>query len=278
MTPDAPASVHYAAYPKADESLIDEALSAHMTLVRRLVDLGRAARADAAVKTRQPLSRALVSSAGFDSLPADLLAQLAAELNVGSIESIAQAGGALADTSAKPNFRTLGKRFGKQVQEVAAAITAADAGSLKDSLGNSGSASVWVSGTEVTLGPDDVIITEKPREGWAVGHDAGATVALDLRITPDLHRTGLARDAIRQIQEARKASGLDITDRIALRYEASDPDLLEAMTEHGKLIAEEVLATDYAAGGPVLADTVLAGSAEFSDESLGLRFWLAKLA
>jgi isoleucyl-tRNA synthetase len=270
---DAPASVHLATYPAADESLIDGTLSAQTALVRRLVELGRAARANAAVKIRQPLSAALASAPGFEDLPADLLAEMAAELNVGLVTSVSVTAGRLVDTTAKANFRTLGKRFGPLVKAVAAAIAAADATSLKESLDRTGSASITVDGSAITIGPDEVVITEKPLEGWAVSYDAGATVALDLRITPELHRSGLAREAVRDIQEARKVSGLEITDRIALRYEAADPQLLAAMSEHRALIADEVLATDFAAGTPSWPD-----AKQFSDESLGLTFWLSRQA
>ncbi|HET7017020.1 MAG TPA: isoleucine--tRNA ligase [Streptosporangiaceae bacterium] len=273
VMPGAPDSVHLASYPVADQTQIDDTLSAQTALLRRLVELGRAARADAGVKTRQPLSAALAAAPGFDDLPADLLAEMAAELNVGSVTSVAVASGQLVDTVAKANFRTLGKKFGPMVKAVASAIAAADATFLKDSLDRSGSASITVDGAAVVLHPDDVVITEKPLQGWAVSHDAGVTVALDLHITPELHRSGLAREAVHKIQDARKSSGLAITDRIELRYQASDPELLTAMAEHGALIADEVLATDYAAG-----PSPWPGAGEFTDDALGLTFWLRKRA
>lgn len=115
-----------------------------------------------------------------------------------------------------------------------------------------------------------MIITETPREGWAVANESGATVALDLAITPELKRLGIARDAIRQIQEARKNSGLDVADRIVLRWRATSEETAEAIAEHGPLVAEEVLATDFAAGA---ADW---DSETFADDSLGLAFQLRK--
>ncbi|MGK5520594.1 isoleucine--tRNA ligase [Micromonospora sp. URMC 107] len=271
VTPDAPASVHLAAYPVADDSLVHPELAVQMALARRLVELGRAARADSGMKVRQPLSRALASASGFDDLPPELLAEVAAELNVGSVSSVVTAGGSLVDTTAKANFRSLGRRFGKEVQAVAKAIAGADAAALKDELRSTGTATIVVGGESVTLGPDEVIITENPREGWAVASDSGATVALDLQLTPELRRAGVARDAIRQIQEARKTSGLDVADRIVLRYQASADDTATALAEHGELVADEVLATDYAPGTPTWAD-----AEAFSDESLGLTFWLRK--
>ena len=146
------------------------------------------------------------------------MAEIAAELNVGAVAPVSGTAGSLVNTTAKANFRTLGKRFGKAVQGVAAAVAAADAVALSDALRATGSASVTVDGAEVTLGPDEVVVTETPRQGWAVAAEAGATVALDLQITPELRRAGIARDAIRQIQEARKSSGLEVADRIVLRY------------------------------------------------------------
>ncbi|MDI5970264.1 isoleucine--tRNA ligase [Streptomyces sp. SL13] len=269
-TPDAPESVHLASWPVADAAPADPQLSERMALVRRLVELGRATRAESGVKTRQPLSRALVAAAGFDALDADLRAQIAEELNVSSLAALSQVGGSLVDTTVKANFRALGKRFGKGTQPVAQAIAAADAAALSVAL-REGTASVQVGGETVALSPEEVVVTETPREGWSVASDAGATVALDLAITPELRRAGLARDVIRLMQEARKNSGLDVADRIAVRWTASGDELAEALAEHGTLVADEVLATDFAAGegddgyGPV-----------FTDEPLGLAFRLRK--
>ncbi|MFH8475200.1 isoleucine--tRNA ligase [Streptomyces sp. NPDC018000] len=276
VTPDAPESVHLSAWPKADLAVIDPTLSTQMALVRRLVELGRATRAESGVKTRQPLSRALVAAAGFESLSPELHAQITEELNVSSLASLTDSsagqagGGSLVDTTAKANFRALGKRFGKGVQAVAKAVANADAAALSLAL-RAGTASVEVDGETVTLSPDEVIITETPREGWSVASDSGATVALDLEITPELRRAGLARDAIRLIQEARKNSGLDVADRIAVRWTSTSPATVEALTEHAALIADEVLALDYAQGD---ADT--AYGTPFEDEGLSLTFRLRK--
>ncbi|MEV6342974.1 isoleucine--tRNA ligase [Actinoplanes sp. NPDC051851] len=277
VDPAAPESVHLAAFPVADPALIAPGLSAQMATTRRLVELGRAARAESGMKVRQPLSRALVS--GGADLSADLLAEISAELNVGTVGPVA---GSFVDTTAKANFRTLGKRFGKAVQQVAKAIAVADAAALKDALRSTGTAVITVDGEEITLVPDEVVITETPQEGWAVASDAGATVALDLHLTPELRRAGLARDAIRQIQEARKTSGLDVSDRIVLRYltssspassspSSSSDETALALTEHAALVADEVLATDYAAEPADWPD-----AQPFTDDSIGLTFWLRK--
>jgi isoleucyl-tRNA synthetase len=264
VDPAAASSVHLAAYPSVDDALIDASLAGQMTLARRLVELGRTARAESGVKTRQPLSSALASAQGLDRLGPELIAEIASELNVGTVLPMEQS---LVDSSAKANFRALGKRFGKRVQEVAAAIAAADAASLKRSLAD-GTASLAVGDETIELTPDEVFITETPREGWAVASESGATVALDLRLTAELKRAGLARDAIRLIQEARKATGLEVSDRIELRYEAGREDTADALSEHRDLIADEVLATTFGPGAPAW------DGKPHEEPDLGLTFWL----
>ncbi|RMI37359.1 isoleucine--tRNA ligase [Streptomyces triticirhizae] len=271
VTPDAPDSVHLATWPEADPSLVDADLSSDMLLVRRLVELGRATRAESGVKTRQPLSRALVAAQGFELLGDDLREQIAEELNVVALGGLAEMGGSLVDTSAKANFRALGRRFGKGTQPVARAIAEADAAELSAAL-RTGSASVEVDGERVALSPEEVIITETPREGWAVASDTGATVALDLEITPELRRAGLARDVIRLIQEARKNSGLEVADRIAVRWTSEDEEMARALTDHQALVSSEVLASDFAEGTG--GDDFLG---PFGDEALGATFWLRRV-
>lgn len=182
--PDAPESVHLASWPKADESLINPALSEQMALVRRLVELGRAARVDSGQRVRQPLARALVGAPGFAELPEQLRAQIAEELNVVQLDPLSVVGGDLVDYSVKPNFRALGKRFGKTTPRVAQAIREADAKTLVERLRADNAATVDVDGEQVVLSADEVVVTEQPREGWTVASEAGETVALDLELTP----------------------------------------------------------------------------------------------
>ncbi|MGA0067538.1 MAG: class I tRNA ligase family protein, partial [Candidatus Nanopelagicales bacterium] len=268
VDPDARPSVHMAPWPASDDSVIDDNLAAQVALVRRVVELGRAARAASSVRTRQPLARALVSAPGWSSLPPDLVAEVASELNVLDMASLSATEGDLVDVTAKANFRSLGKRYGKQVQEIAAAIAAADAAALAAGL-RAGSAHIDVPGVgPVDLTEDDVVVTETPREGWSVASGEGETVALDLELTDELRRLGIAREAVRLIQEGRKSAGLDISDRIALRWEASEAMVAEALREHGELIAAEVLATSYDEGAPD------AGDFTGADDELGLTFGL----
>ena len=179
-------------------------------MARRVVELGRSARAEAKVRTRQPLSRALVGSAAIADLSPELLQEIADELNVGSVEPLSSAGADLVEFSAKGNFRELGKRFAKQTPVVAAAIAAADAAALAAALKESGTATVVVDGENVEVGEAEVLLSERPKEGWSVVNEQGETVALDLEVTPELKQAGLAREVVRTLQEARKNAGLEV--------------------------------------------------------------------
>ena len=237
--PDAPISVHLAAWPQAGP--VDSELVAHMRRVRSIVELGRAARATSSVRTRQPLSRALVSAPGWDHIPDELVAEVREELNVGSVESLGSDAG-LVDLTVKANFRSLGQRFADKTPKVAAAIASHDPAPLVEAIRASSQAELTVEGEDITIGPDDIIVTETPREGWAVASDGEESVAIDLHIDDELRRAGLAREIVRVIQEARKKSGYDITDRISLSWESDDSDIRGALESHGTDIANEVLA------------------------------------
>jgi isoleucyl-tRNA synthetase len=268
---DAPDSVHLATWPAVDESLLDPELSTQMALVRRLVELGRSARASSGVRTRQPLGRALVGASGWASLPEELRGQIADELNVQGFDTLASIGGDLVEYVVKPNFRELGKRFGKQTPLVAKAITAAEPAGLTHALRDAGTATVSAEEVgKVELAPSDVIVTERPRSGWAVESAAGETVGLDLTVTPELRRAGLVREVIRLVQDARKNTGLDITDRIELWWRTTDADLDEALAEHGAEVAGEVLADTWHDEEP--EEDLPANR----DEELHLTFWLRR--
>ena len=205
----------------------------------------------------------MVSAAGLSALPDELKALVSAELNVAALEPLA---GDLVDVTVKANFRALGKRFGKGVQAVAAAVAAADAARLAADL-RAGTAAVAVDGEQVALTSDEVVVTETPRSGWAVASAAGETVALDLEITPELRRAGLVRDAVRLVQEARKTSGLAVSDRIELWWQATG-ELAEAIEEGSGRLADEVLAVRVEHG------RAAADVAVHEDAELGLSFQL----
>jgi len=238
VDPSAPDSVHLAGWPAAGHA--EPGLARQVALARRLVELGRAARAASGVRTRQPLARALVAAAGFAELDPDVRAEIADELNVLTIAALT---GDLVEVSVKPNFRALGRRFGNRTQQVASQV---GAGSYDRA---SGTVAVQLDGEWQGLGADELIVTETPREGWAVATGEAASVALDLTLTAELKRAGLAREVSRLTNEARKAAGLAVTDRIELWWEA-EGELAEALREHGTALAADVLAVAVVHGRP----------------------------
>ncbi len=263
---DAPDSVHLSSWPQVDAAARDDRLVEQMDVVRRLVELGRSARTSAKVRTRQPLARALVAAPGWGELPRDLVAEVAEELNVAELAPVAEAGGDLVDVSVKIDFRAVGRRMGKQVQAVARAVAAEDAGALVAAY-RAGSATVVVDGADVPLADGDLVVTETPREGWTVASGGGLTVALDLTLTPELERAGLVREVVRLVQDARKAAGFDVSDRIELWWTA-EGQLAQALTEATDQLSTEVLATSVHAGA--------AGAGEGVETPAGGRIWVAK--
>jgi isoleucyl-tRNA synthetase len=238
--PSAAPSVHLTDFPIADTSLINLDLNAQVAMTRRVVELGRSARAESAIKIRQPLQRALISANGWSTLPTDMKEQIADELNVIDLADIADADGDLVDISVKANFKSLGAKFGKEVQDIAKAIAATDATQLVKGLRKNGSAKVgtW----EIDLG--DLVVTEVPKSGWMVASHDGESVALDLALSPALIEAGNVREVIRFIQERRKSDGFEIADRIEVLWNA-DQSVIAAIENAKSHISEEVLALKF---------------------------------
>jgi isoleucyl-tRNA synthetase len=271
--PGAPDSVHLAAWPEPDPGLLDPGLTGQMALARRLTELGRSARARAGIRTRQPLGRALTGAASFAALPDALRAEVAAELNVRELGSLDSVPGGLVQTVVRPNFRALGRRFGPRTQAVARAVAGAEPVALAAGLAAEGTATLLADGSPAQVGPDDVIITQRPREGWAVASEGGETLALDTEVTPALRREGLAREVVHLVQEARKQDGFQLTDRIRLLWRADSEELAGALAEHAGLISAEVLAGSF---GPQPDGDGEPGAFRHYDEELGLTIWLRK--
>ncbi|CAB4586008.1 unannotated protein [freshwater metagenome] len=243
---DQPESVHLSNFPKSSAELIDDGLSASVSLSRRLVELGRAARAESGVKIRQPLSRALVSAPGWELISDEIRNHISEELNILQLDGIHVAGKDLVDISVKANFRTLGTKYGADVQVIAKQISSTDAVAMVKQLrvSNNYDLTVDVLGSSkiFTIDIDDLVITETPRTGWSVSSHNGESLALDLELTPELVRLGLIREAIRAIQEERKNIGLDVSDRIIVTWSAPK-ELADAINSAQNEISAEVLAT-----------------------------------
>jgi len=234
-----PVSVHLADYPVADVDVLDEALDEAMAVARAIVELGRRVRVEHRVRTRQPLSGAVVHRAGDRAALSAVLDVVRDELNVkeigfaGSIEELGR-------WHAKPNFKVLGPRLGPRVKEVATAL-AGDDGTLAGALARGETVTVSTREGEVSLGADDVDLTQDVAEGYGVASNGDVTLALALEITPELRREGLARELVRMIQDARKAGDLDVSDRIDLGVQTAGA-LAEALAAHRDDIAGETLA------------------------------------
>jgi isoleucyl-tRNA synthetase len=239
-------SVHLADFPVADKKLVDENLSTSVALSRRLVELGRSARAESGVKIRQPLSRALVSAPGWAKISEEIKTHIAEELNIQKLDGIHVAEADLVDVSVKANFRTLGTKFGADVQIIAKAITSANHTEMVKHLRENKSFELSVNLTNgsksAEIDIDDLVVTETPRTGWSVASHAGESLALDLALTPELIQSGLVREVIRAIQEERKKIGLDVSDRITVNWNAPD-QVATAITSAVAEISAEVLAT-----------------------------------
>ncbi|MCX7619748.1 MAG: isoleucine--tRNA ligase [Acidimicrobiales bacterium] len=232
-------SVHLARWPEPS-GLRDQALEAEMAAARRLVALGRSARTDAKVKVRQPLPRALLLHPGV-RLSAEVRAEILSELNVKALEDIDTLSGLMSWTVV-PNFRVLGPRLGPKVNEVKAALAAADGTELQRQLETEG----YIEIAGERLGPDDVEVRARRHEAFALAEDDGWAVALDLEVDDTLRLEGQARELIRALNEQRKAAGFEIADRIRLTIEPGE--FADALETHRDSIAAETLAVSISRG------------------------------
>ena len=243
-----PDSVHLRDWPEPDSSRRDPGLEAAMAAARRTVELGRAGRAQAKAKVRQPLARAVVvaTDAERDAI-ATQTELIKAELNVKEVEFVTDSS-ELVSYRVKPNYRSLGPRFGKSMPAVAAAVDGLDAERVATTIEAGGEVGINLDGRDHTLGPDDLIMSMEPVAGYQVESESGHAVALALELDDDLIREGLAREIVHAVQNARKEAGLEITDRIALQL-GGDPELLAAAAEHSGYLSEEVLAGSVSLDG-----------------------------
>jgi len=240
-----PDSVHLRDFPESDPALADSELEAAMGAVRLTVELGRAARAQAKVKMRQPLRRAVIVASDAEreaiSAQADLVRS---ELNVKELDFVTEEA-ELVSYAVKPNYRSLGPRFGKRMPQVAAAVEALDPVHVAEVMAGGGQVGINVDGAEHTIAPDEVTLSLQPLEGYEVEAEAGHAVALQLELDDELRREGLAREIVHAVQNARKEAGLEITDRIELSL-GGDEELLAAARAHEAYVGGEVLATSVA--------------------------------
>jgi isoleucyl-tRNA synthetase len=259
----APDSVHLTDFPTAVVSDVDPTLDEAMARARAIVELGRRVRTETRVKVRQPLAEAVVHGPGDEETLRPLLDMISEELNVKRVV-FADPAETLGRWRAKPNFRVLGPRLGSRVGEVAAAL-AEDDGTLAGALAREETVSVATSGGPVELTSADVDLAQETLEGWGVASDGGVTVALELDLDDDLRREGVARELVRIVQDARKAAGLDVADRIELGL-LTTGDVDEALDAFGDQIRSETLATEMRAAE--LEDATYRQDAEIDGTSI----------
>lgn len=248
-------SVHVQSLPVPTDDCIDGTLESSMRLVVRVVEMGRALRERSGMRVRQPLKALHLRATEQQSL--DLLAtgfaseQILDELNIKSWGSLATDDGKLCALKAKANFKTLGKRLGKQMK-AAAAVIAQFTQEEVATCRKGGEVEVDLDGAAVAIGPDDVIVTVEARTEMDVETDGQIIVFLDTELDDELLAEGLAREVVSRVNSLRKEAGLAVEQRIALRVQGSSALLQQALTNHDALIAEETLTTDYAVGETVL--------------------------
>jgi isoleucyl-tRNA synthetase len=236
-------SIHLALLPPCEADRIDVALEQRMARAQKIVMLARSMRMKSNLKVRQPLPRIIlpITSDREREMIQKMESMILDEINVKKIEYVTDESG-IVKKSAKANFKSIGPKFGKAVQEVAQRIkqfSAAEIGHLE----SVGTMEVPVNGATFTIAKEDVEIVREDIEGWLVESDGGLTVALDTELTGELIAEGFAREFVNRVQNMRKEAGFQVTDRIAIFFRGSDT-LHRALHSMSAYIKSEALALE----------------------------------
>jgi isoleucyl-tRNA synthetase len=238
-------SVHFTLMPSADESLMDPALEERMSLAQQATSLILGIRKKVNIPVRQPLQKVMIPvisekvRAALDAVKGIVLQ----EVNVKEMEFVEDASGIMT-LRIKPNFKVLGKTYGARMKEIAAAFGALDQAEIAaiqkaETAGES--YTLALPGGDVVLNPGDYAITSEDVEGWLVASEGSLTIALDVEITEDLRREGVARELVSRIQNLRKSAGFEVTDRIHTVLYANDPVLADALSQYESYIGSQTL-------------------------------------
>ena len=236
-------SVHLADFPNVHSDIIQENLEKQMELAQRVCSLVLGLRKKERIRVRQPLQKIMVPVLNVETEKNlnHVRGLILSEVNVKELEMITEDNEILVK-SIKPNFKTIGPKYGKHMKAIAAIIsgwTAVDISEL-ESRGN------WkgdVNGDAILLDLNDFVIATKDIPGWLVANEDGITVALDISISPDLKSEGIARELVNRVQNLRKEKGLEVTDRISLVLETNEV-IQDAIERNKRYVADEVLASD----------------------------------
>ena len=233
-------SVHLAEFPKFDKNFVDKSLERKMEAAQTISSLVLSLRAKEKIKVRQPLQKIMVPS-NSESQKQEILAVadlIKSEVNVKEVEVLEDASNILIK-QIKPNFKVLGPRFGKDMKTVALAINSLNADDIKK-IEQNDVLDVEVNGKIITLEKSDVEITSQDIEGWLVASSGALTVALDVKLTDELRKEGIARELVNRIQNLRKDSGFELTDRIAVQFQ-KDEQIINAINKNLEYIKTETL-------------------------------------
>jgi len=235
-------SVHLTVFPEFDENLIDIGLEERMDIAQKISSMILGLRRKVSIKVRQPLARIMVPVTDksfrdkFESVKDIILA----EVNVRDVEYIDDTSAILV-RKVKPDFKTLGPRYGKLMKDISKAVSGMSGKEIAD-FESTGSHRLVIDGNEITLTSADVEIISEDIPGWQVANDGKLTVALDVTITDELRYEGIARELVNRIQNMRKESGFDVTDKITVLI--GDHELIrEAINRHSAYIGSQTLAT-----------------------------------
>ncbi len=242
-------SVHLCDFPKVIDDRIDQELTASMRLLREIASLGRAARAEAKLKVRLPLSRVEVVLASDERIAwlqmhDELVRE---ELNVKEVAYTTD-GADYVQYNVVPNFKRLGPRVGKQIQLLKAELGKADGNQLLADLKSSGFVVVKLGGEDLRLDGEDIEVRLEAKPGWAAAQGSGCVVVLNTEVTDELRIEGAAKDLIRQIQSRRKELACQYTERIEVAVETDDAEIVAAIQKHRDLIAQETLSISLEIG------------------------------
>ncbi len=238
--PDAPESVHLCDFPVPDENAVDEELLFEMEMVRRVINLGRAARNKAAIKTRQPLAEAVAVATETEQQAIEALRNLVLdELNVKELRFVRDVK-ELAGVRLKPNLQKLGPRFGPRRPQVDAAIAAMDPEHTLALLEAEGSLGISVDGREEIIERDEILVEEIEKEGLSVESQGERAVGISTVVTDELRREGLARELVHKVQNLRKDAGFEIEDTIAVNL-AGEGELPAVARDYADFFQAETL-------------------------------------
>ncbi|MDA9977381.1 isoleucine--tRNA ligase [Polaribacter sp.] len=255
-------SIHLANFPKSDVRFIDASLERKMENAQIISSLVLSLRAKEKIKVRQPLQKIMIP-VDNDQQKEEILAVsdlIKHEVNIKEVQILEDASDILIK-QIKPNFKALGPKFGKEMRSIAAEVqrfTKEDISKIE----KSGNISLEINGKEITLEREDVEISSKDIEGWLVANEGGLTVALDVTITEELRKEGVARELVNRIQNARKDTGLEVTDKIRLTV-LNFENLQHAIQENKAYIMSETLTQELVfvdaldAGTEIAFDTII---------------------